>query len=128
MKHLILLIALLSTLSAEFDWPSDYDEAIEMAKKEKKDIYLFIGSAYCKYCEKMKKTTLSDKDVLKKLNKSFVSIYMSRDIDDIPSQFKTKPVPRHYFLTSKGKVIYTTIGSRSKEAFFDLLEEVEESK
>jgi len=128
MKYIILIFALLSSLSADFDWPSDYDEALVKAKKEKKDVYLFIGSAYCRYCEKMKKTTFADKDVLKRLDKDFVSIYMSRDIDDIPSQFKTKPVPRHYFLTDKGEVIYTTIGSRSKEAFFELLDEVEESK
>jgi thioredoxin-related protein len=128
MKYLILIFALLSSLSAEFDWPSDYDEALQKAKVEKKDVYLFIGSAYCRYCEKMKKTTLSDKDVLKRLKKSYVTIYMSRDIDDIPSQFKTKPVPRHYFVSPKGEVIYTTIGSRSKEGFFELLDEVEESK
>jgi thioredoxin-related protein len=128
MKYLILIFALLSSLSAEFDWPSDYDEALQKAKVEKKDVYLFIGSAYCRYCEKMKRTTLSDKDVLKRLKKSYVTIYMSRDIDDIPSQFKTKPVPRHYFVSPKGEVIYTTIGSRSKEGFFELLDEVEESK
>jgi len=128
MKYIILIFALLSSLSADFDWPSDYDEAIAKAKVEKKDVYVFIGSAYCRYCAKMKKTTLSDKDVLKRLNKSFVSIYLSRDIDDIPAQFKTKPVPRHYFVDTKGKIIYTTIGSRSKEGFFDLLDEVEDSR
>ena len=128
MKYIILIFALLSSLSADFDWPSDYDEAIAKAKVEKKDVYVFIGSAYCRYCEKMKKTTLSDKDILKRLNKDFVSIYLSRDIDDIPEKFKTKPVPRHYFVNTKGKIIYTTIGSRSKEGFFELLDEVEDSR
>jgi glutamyl-tRNA reductase len=69
-------------------------------------------------------------DMVKPFHKTrhWFDIALPRDIDDIPSQFKTKPVPRHYFLTPKGEVIYTTIGSRSKEAFFELLDEVEESK
>lgn len=127
MKYLILIAALLINLSA-FDWPSDYDAALEKAKKEKKDVYLFIGSAYCRYCEKLKSGLFSKKEVLDKLKKDYVLLYMSRDIDDIPSRFEVKPVPRHYFLSSDGKIIYTTIGSRTEEGFYELLDEVKEAK
>lgn len=128
MKYLFIIITILSTLHADFNWSSDLEGALKKAKIEHKDVYLFIGSAYCKYCEKMKKTTLSDKEVLKRLRKSYELVYMSRDIDDIPKQYKIKPVPRHYFLTPKGQIIYTTIGSRTKESFYELLDEVKESK
>ena len=127
MRYIILVIALMSTLSA-FDWPSDYDEALERAKKEKKDVYFFLGSEYCRYCEKFEKEVLVKKEVLKRLEKDYILLYMSRDIDDIPKKFEVRPVPRHYFLTDKGEIIYTTIGSRSTEGFYEMLDEVEESK
>ncbi|MDT8337798.1 MAG: thioredoxin family protein [Sulfurimonas sp.] len=127
MRYLLLVMALLFNLNA-FDWPSDYENALLEAKKEKKDIYLFIGSEYCRYCEKFEKEVLSQDEVIEKLKKSYVLIYLSRDIDDIPSHLETTPVPRHYFLTKEGKVIYTTIGGRSTEGFYELLDEVEEAK
>lgn len=126
-KKLLLAAALFLNLSA-FDWPSDYEEALAEAKKEQKDIYLFIGSEYCRYCEKFEKEVLSQEEVIQRLKKSYVLIYLSRDIDDIPSHLETTPVPRHYFLTKDGKVILTTIGGRSVEGFYELLDEVKEAK
>lgn len=128
MKILLSIMMLIATLSASFSWPSDYEAALSEAKAQKKDVYLFLGSEYCKYCEKFEKEVLSREDVLNKLKKKYVLIYLSRDIDDIPSHLETKPVPRHYFLNYKGEIIYTTIGYRSFEGFNELLNEVDEAK
>ncbi|MBE0513727.1 thioredoxin family protein [Sulfurimonas sp.] len=127
MRYLLLVMLFVFNLSA-FDWPSDYEEALAEAKKEQKDIYLFIGSEYCRYCEKFEKEVLSQDEVIERLKKSYVLIYLSRDIDDIPSHLERTPVPRHYFLTKEGKVILTTIGGRSVEGFYELLDEVKEAK
>jgi thioredoxin-related protein len=127
MRYFILIALLISSLSA-IKWPSDYEAALKEAKKEKKDIYLFLGSEYCKYCDKFKEEVLSKDEVIKRLKKSYVLLYLSRDIDDIPEGLETKPVPRHYFLDEKGKVIYTTIGGRSVEGFNELLDEVKDTK
>ncbi len=128
MRFFILIMAFISLLSAGTDWPSDYEKALAQAKKEKKDIYLFIGSEYCKYCDKLEAEVFSKDEVIKRLKKDYVLIYLSRDIDDIPQKFETKPVPRHYFLTSNGEIIYTTIGYRSVKGFYELLDEVKEAK
>ncbi len=128
MRYFILIMAFISLLSAGADWPSDYEKALAQAKKEKKDIYLFIGSEYCKYCDKLEAEVFSKEDVMKRLKKDYVLIYLSRDIDDIPQKFETKPVPRHYFLTSNGEIIYTTIGYRNVKGFYELLDEVKEAK
>jgi len=126
-RYFILIMALIATLSA-MEWPSDYEKALAEAKKEKKDVYLFIGSSYCKYCDKLEAEVFSKKEVMNRLKKDYVLLYMSRDIDDIPEQFETKPVPKHYFLTNNGKVIYTTIGYRSVAGFNELLDEVKAAK
>ena len=77
-------MAFISLLSAGADWPSDYEKALEQAKKEKKDVYLFIGSEYCKYCDKLEAEVFSKRRVMKRLKKDYVLIYLSRDIDSIP--------------------------------------------
>ncbi|MCW8896136.1 thioredoxin family protein [Sulfurimonas sp.] len=125
MRYLILTIALISTLCA-VDWPSDYDEAKEQAKKEKKNIYMLIGSEYCPWCEKFEKKVLSQKEVIEKLEKDYVLIYLSREIDDIPTHLEKTPVPRHYFLTENGEIIYTIVGYRSVEALYEVLNDVKE--
>ncbi|MFA6760292.1 MAG: thioredoxin family protein [Sulfuricurvum sp.] len=124
------LVGVLLSVSLLFslDWPSDYDDALTEAKSEKKEIYLFVSSQYCPYCERFKKEVLSQKEVIDRLKRSYVLLHLSRDFDDIPEHIETKPVPRHYFLDEDGNVIYTTIGARSVEGFYEMLDEVDELK
>jgi len=125
-KLFLLLILLLSSANAvNLDWLHDYDKALAQAKKEHKNVYLFVGADKCKYCERFYKYTLSDKQVIKDMKKKFVLLYMSRDQHDIPKQFERYGVPRHYFLTPTGKIIHTDQGSREKAGWYDVLDEVE---
>ena len=123
MKHLFLVLALISSLFS-FEWPAEYDEALVKANKENKLVYVFIGTANCPFCNKLKETTLSDKEVMAALDKDFVYIYLSVDIDDIPEQFSMHFYPAHYFVDKKGKIIYSTAGYRKKVTFLELLSDV----
>ena len=126
MKLLIIITLLLSSLTAkELNWLHHYDSALQLAKMQKKDVYLFIGADVCRFCDKFKEETLSDKDVIKTLKKDFILLYMSRDRHKIPKKFKTQGVPQHYFLTENGDIILTTNGSREIHGFYQLLEEVD---
>ena len=126
MKLLLIITLLLSSLTAkELNWLHHYDSALQLAKMMKKDVYLFIGADECRFCDKFKRETLSDKNVIKKLKENFILLYMSRDRHKIPSKFKTKGVPQHYFLTENGDIILTTNGSREINGFYLLLEEVD---
>ncbi len=125
MKLLILISLLLSALyGSDLNWLHDYNAALKQAKKEKKGVYLFIGADVCVWCDKFKDMTLSDKSVMKRLNEEYVPLYMSRDRHKIPAKFIVKGVPRHYFLTSGGKIIHEDRGSREIDGFFTLLDEV----
>lgn len=124
-KFLIPLFLLFSTLyGSELGWINDYDAALKQAAKEKKMVYLFIGSDTCRWCDKFKDLTLSKKDVINRLKQEYVLLYMSRDRHKIPSKFTTQGVPRHYFLKSDGTIIYEDRGSREPDGFLNLLEEV----
>jgi len=129
MKIFILSIIFISSLyGIELNWLHDYNKALEIAKKEHKDVYLFVGADECRFCDRFKELTLSKKSVMNRLEKEYVPLYLSRDRHFIPKRFAIKGVPRHYFLTSNGKIIHDDRGSREPAGFFDILDEVELKK
>lgn len=127
-KILLSLLFTVSLFGAELNWIHDYNKGLAIAKKEHKDVYLFIGADACKYCKKFKKTTLSKKYIMNKLNADFVPIYLSRDQHKIPDKFERYGAPRHYFLTSDGKIYDEDVGYMSPERFLSLLKEVKSFK
>ncbi len=124
----LILAMAVSGYATELDWLHDYDKALVQAKKENKDVYLFIGADKCKFCKRFKEKTLSDQGVIEKLKKDYVLVYLSRDQHKIPGWFQTKGVPRHYFLESNGRVFHDTWGGREVKGFYDVLDEAELKK
>jgi len=123
-KALIFIFLSMSVLYAvDLDWENSYDKALKQAQKEKKLVYLFIGADKCKYCDKYKKTTLSEEKVIKRIKKDFIPLYMSRDRDKVPNKFELYGVPRHYFLTAKGEIITDYQGIWDASGLYSLLDE-----
>jgi thiol:disulfide interchange protein len=124
-KILLTLIFTTSLFAGELNWIHDYNKGLTLAKKEHKDVYLFIGADACKYCKKFKETTLSKKYVMQKLNAAFIPVYLSRDQHKIPDKFEKYGAPRHYFLSADGKIFDEDAGYLSPERFLSLIKEVE---
>ena len=118
-KLLIALFLITSTLFAQMDGLNiieEYDDAIALAKKQNKEILLFIYSTYCPYCEKMKKTTLSDKKVIEFINKKYIFTMMNLEIDDIPEKFKPRFTPTTFVVDPKDQQsIYEMYGYKSNK-------------
>ena len=129
MKYIWLTLILISSLlSAELGWLDDYEVSLKIAKKENKDIYVFVTSSTCRWCKKFENTTLQDKEVLKLLNKKYVLVHADRDMDDLPEWFNAKRVPKHYFVTAKGKEIYSFLGYWDSLDFKSYLGDVDKAK
>jgi len=129
MKFLLSLITLTTMLfSSNLDWNSDYYKALEDAKVQKKDVYMLITSQTCKWCRKFESRTLQDKSVIKRLKEQYVLLHIDRDKNYFPKEFKSKRVPRHYFITSKGEIIYSFLGFWEKDDFFSFLRDVDDKR
>ena len=123
---LLSTFLLFTSLGAvELDWEHDFQKALATAKKEHKMVYLFIGADKCKHCDRFKKQTLSNKELIEKMKKEYVLLYMSRDQHEIPEGFERYGVPMHYFLTADGKTIAVVQGSRELEGWYDVLDEID---
>jgi len=127
MKYLVVIFALISSLmSAELNWSHDYKAALQKSQKSGKLVYVLITSENCKWCRKFENTTLQDKDILKRLYKEFEVVHISREHDYVPKNFKTSPVPRHYFTDGKGEVLYNSLGHRGVECFDSFMDNAED--
>ncbi len=127
MKTLLLSLLFVTTLfSYETDsWIHDYNTGLKLAQKEHKNIYLFIGADACKFCKIFKEKTLSQKNVMDRLHKDYVLIYLSRDRHEIPKKFERYGAPRHYFLDQNGKILFATFGVLEPAGFFTILDEAD---
>jgi len=126
LKLLFLIFIFSTSLFANTSWIEDYDEAVNIAQEQNKRIYMLIVSEDCRWCKKFERTTLKDEKLLKRLSKQYVLLHLSRDLDEIPSKFKTTPVPRHYFLSKSGEVIFPVVGYRDVDTFNNFLDTVNE--
>lgn len=122
----LLLIFVISLFAYETDsWIHNYDQGVKLAQKEHKNIYLFIGADKCKFCKIFKEKTLSQKNVMDRLKKDYILIYLSRDQHTIPDKFEKFGAPRHYFLDQNGKIIFATFGVLEPSGFFTILDEAD---
>ena len=126
MKHIITIVFLVVGLfGSELNWSSDYKQALKSAKKEHKLVYVFITSDSCQWCRKFENKTLKDKKTLKRLYSEFEVVHLSRDRHTIPKKFKTAPIPRHYFVDSNGKILYSSLGYRGRVCFDAFMDNAE---
>jgi len=115
MKYLILFIFLTLTLFSQNI--HNYEQTLNDAKKENKLIYILITSNSCKWCRKFERSTLENTLIRDRLDKEFITLHLSVEDDKIDKKFKTSPVPRHYFVDEKGKILYSALGYRDAVLF-----------
>ena len=126
MKSLLLTFIFASSLFSSTDWYTNYHEAMKVAQEKNKRVYMLIVSDDCRWCKKFERTTLKDKKLLRRMSSQYVLLHLSRDSDYIPKEYKTTPIPRHYFLTSQGEEIFPVVGYRDVETFNSFLDTVDE--
>ena len=127
MKIILLLLTLMLSLNAvELGWSHDYKKGLQEAQKEHKLVYVLITSDHCGWCRKFERTTLQNRGVKERLKREFVTIHLSREWDDIPTAFKTSPIPRHYFVDAQGNILYASLGHRDVEMFESFMDNAEE--
>ena len=112
--------------SNNLNWNTNINKAIEIAKKENKNIAMLIYEKNCKWCIKMKKETLLNKKVQKELNK-YVLLKLTRSNKKDLSQFEEfeGKIPSLFFINSKKEVLDSIEGYYQAEDFLNYLKEFE---
>lgn len=107
-------------------WETNFDVAFERAKKEHKFVMVMVEEPTCRWCVKMKKSTLSDPKVGEKLQK-YVLLRVKRSDKKSIDRLEgfTSAIPSFHFMTTNKETIETIIGYFESKDFLDYLIEIE---
>lgn len=124
MKKLALLALLtLNLFAADIAWQESFSAAQAKAKKESKPMLVIITTEQCRWCRKLESTTLSDDEVISKINSRFVPVHVTRDKSVYPKNLTAKMVPMSYFLDPNGKELHSMPGYWPSEDYQSILDD-----
>ncbi len=85
-----------------------WKEALDLAKKENKLIFLDIYATWCGPCKRLKSTTFSNSRVGKYFNSNFINITLDGEKGDgelIAEKYRITGYPSLFFIDADGNVI-----------------------
>lgn len=107
---------------------NDWDLALELAKKEKKLIYLDAMASWCGPCKIMAKKTFKDPAVAEFFNENFINVKMDMEKNDAGSrlmkEFEIVAYPSSIFVDHKEKIVRKELGYLQADRFLQIGKEV----
>ena len=133
MKILTLTLLLIATIygakidefAAKAGYQRDYQTALEMAKKQNKDIMLLVVADYCPWCKKFEKKTLLNASVKKIVDANFIPLVIDKlkEKGSFPKEYGVPLIPAVFFIDpSTQKANHDTLAYMSKREFKENLD------
>lgn len=100
-----------------------FQEALALAKKENKLVFLDIYATWCGPCKKLKSKTFSDKKVGEFYNQSFVNVALDGENGEgiaLARKYELVGYPTLLFINANGEVVSRTAGYHNPSQFIDL--------
>ncbi len=114
--------------SNDIKWAEDMNEAELLAESTDKNLMLFFTGTWCVPCKVMKRQVFADKQVASAVNSKVVPVII--DVDDpkskeIVERYKAGVTPITLFIDGNGDVLDYGVGKMEKEAFMEMLNDIE---
>lgn len=100
-----------------------WDEALALAKKENKLIFLDIYATWCGPCKKLKKNTFSNEEVGEFYNSNFINVALDGEQTEgamLANRYHLTGFPSLLFINSNGKVVLQRGGYQNSGEFIAL--------
>ncbi len=127
MKRAVLTLLVMTFLfAADFDWFTNYQEALKVAQKRNKPIMLMISQKNCNMCEYMDEVTFENDDVVDFIEVSFIPLKLGiKDAQKLG--LKAYGTPTFYFLDKSGKrLTRALVGAATPKVFLEKIKEIKE--
>ncbi len=116
------------TFADDMGYETNYQTALFKAKKEGKDVMIFMTTSYCPWCRKLENRILSQSDIDAKIKAKYVPLMLNLDKDTYPKQFaKIRFTPILYVVNSKDESIkHQFVGYSARDEFLHFLNDKKE--
>jgi len=133
----IVLVAVYAFVNPKVDFKADtkegiqfhkgtWEEALQLAKKENKLIFLDIYATWCGPCKKLKANTFSNSEVGTVYNQNFVNVAFDGEQGEgamLMQKYNLRSFPSLLFIDGNGKVITKTGGYHNPNELIELGEQ-----
>jgi len=100
-----------------------WDEALELAKKENKLIFLDVYASWCGPCKQLKANTFTNAEVGGFYNQQFINVALNGETGEgkrLAALYKVRGYPSLLFLDGEGKVVTRSAGYHNPSQFIEL--------
>ena len=100
-----------------------WNEALVLAKKENKLVFLDIYATWCGPCKKLKANTFSDKKVGDYFNATFINVELDGEKGEgaaLAQKYGIRGYPTLLFINSDGEIVQGTAGYHNPDQFLTL--------
>lgn len=115
-----LLMGIFGNLSAQITFfQGTFEEALQKAKVEKKDVFVDFYTEWCGPCKVMSQKVFTDPEVGDYFNKHFVSYKLNAEAPgqaDVAKKYGVEAFPTMIFMNVKGEVLRTVLGAKAPAA------------
>ena len=90
-----------------------WKEAVEVARKENKLIFLDVYATWCAPCKRLKSSTFSNSRVGKYFNDTFINVSLDGESGDgaiVANRYKISGYPSLLFINKEGNVVIQGVG------------------
>ena len=124
MRLMLTFLFALSLFAADFDWVTNYQQALNLAKKRNKPIMVMISQKNCNMCEYMDEVTFENDDVVSFVEVSFIPLKLTLD-EAKQVGLKAYGTPTFYFLDKNGKKLTRAlVGAATPKVFLEKIKEI----
>ena len=130
MRRLIVIFLLLGSFifANELKWEKDIPTAFNKALKENKTVMVFVSTSNCRWCVKMKKRTLLDNGIFKKLE-NYILVKTIKDSKEAQKHLpEVEYVPTIFFYSPKKELYERVTGYFGVFDFLSWINDVELKK
>jgi len=113
------------TFATDMGYETNYQTALNKAKKEGKPLMIFMTTSYCPWCRKLESRILSQNDIDAKIKSKYIPLMLNLDKDTYPEQFaKTRFTPILYIVNSQGEsIMHKFVGYSNRGEFLRIVKE-----
>jgi thioredoxin-related protein len=107
----------------QMEYETDYETALTRAKKEGKELFIFMSTSYCPWCRKLENRLLIKIDINKKIKANYVPVMLNFSRKNFPIQFREIALtPTLYIVDPKTeKILHQFVGYSAREDFLRVL-------